>query len=100
MNDGKILSTKSALFATNISILFIDFFFKCLLCLYLFQAISDLTALEFDDNLKVYSLSDNEIGDFSVRVKQVVYKNQDCFQINAKRFLFLPTCFRVYNTSF
>jgi hypothetical protein len=51
----------------------------------LFPARNDLTQLEFDDTLKIYSLSGNEIGDFRIKVKPTVHKRVDCFKIEAKR---------------
>ena len=43
------------------------------------------SGLEFNDYLKTFSLSGEEIGDFTINVKQLIYKNLDCFHIVAKR---------------
>ena len=42
-------------------------------------------SLEFNDYLKTYSLTGEEIGDFTITVKQTIYKNYDCFHVEAKR---------------
>ena len=34
--------------------------------------------------MKTFSLSGEEIGDFSIQIKQTIYKNVDCYNIIAK----------------
>ena len=40
--------------------------------------------LEFEDDLKIFSLSGSEIGTFEISVKPIIYKNEDCFNVKAK----------------
>lgn len=45
---------------------------------------SDKSLLEFEDNLKIFSLDGAEIGEFTIRVSPIIYKNQKCFRVCAK----------------
>lgn len=45
---------------------------------------SDKTFLEFEDDLKIFSLNGDEIGKFTIQVTPTIYKNQRCYRINAK----------------
>lgn len=50
---------------------------------------NDLRVLEFEDELKIYSLNGNEIGTFSISVSPFIFKNINCFKVKAKRYLIL-----------
>ncbi|CAF0970059.1 unnamed protein product [Brachionus calyciflorus] len=45
---------------------------------------NDLRILEFEDDLKIFSLSGSEIGNFHISVKPLIYKNENCFNVKAK----------------
>lgn len=45
---------------------------------------SDKTLLEFEDNLKIFSLEGSDIGEFTIKVGPIIYKNQKCFRVSAK----------------
>lgn len=45
---------------------------------------NDLRILEFEDDLKIFSLSGKEIGSFQISVKPLIYKNENCFNVKAK----------------
>lgn len=51
---------------------------------------NDLSQLEFDDELEIYSLRGQKIGDFEIRVKPTTFKRRSCFKVIAKRYLFIP----------
>ena len=40
--------------------------------------------VQFEDDLKIFSLSGNEIGNFSISVTPDVYRNMQCFKVKAK----------------
>lgn len=45
---------------------------------------SDKSLLEFEDNLNIFSLNGTEIGNFTIKVDSIIYKNQKCFRVVAK----------------
>ena len=55
------------------------------LIIILWKVESGKTLLEFEDNLKIFSLNGAEIGNFTIGVNQTIYKGQKCFNIKAIR---------------
>lgn len=45
---------------------------------------SDKCLLEFEDNLKIFSLTGDAIGDFNIKVTSTLFKNQRCFRVHAQ----------------
>ena len=46
----------------------------------------DLSMLRFDESMKIYSLSENEIGSFNVAVRSAIHADEMCFHVKAKSF--------------
>jgi len=45
---------------------------------------SNLDSLQFEDNLTIFSYTGHEIGRFTIKVKEELFNNQECFHVMAK----------------
>jgi hypothetical protein len=50
----------------------------------LIKARHDLRFVQFEDNMRIFSLSGIDIGDFSISITPSVYRNMQCFKVKAK----------------